>query len=429
MATVRVTSVVPSRYCAPDRPAAASRARASLGQPLGRPVVHDGAVRGGAGDGVEATGPSARRWLRGSLPACRPRRARWAASGPPRSTTQCRNLASAVPSRICAERAPSISTAFLLARGRAVGSGPRTTFAPAFSSASKYQADEVAGSTSTRWPERSPSAPASRSGGSSVTPLPSQAGSSGVTLAGSRNSRAEPSAFSIACDSGSGERITSPPRMLKSQALEAGAVISAASAPRSARLLPTRSRLAVESSPENSPGCGCDRRLRLGRPRRAPGGIERIGLDRLQRRAGLGRGRAQALQRLGAVQLGIVADGPARLGLGSAGRPARRPRPGRAPRRGRCPPGRAPAGRSGRRRRCAALSFKITAAPAEPVKPVAQASRSLAAGRYSFWCSSSCGITKPSRPCAAMAARISGACSRPKAGVVVSSKVWRMPPI
>ncbi len=44
--------------------------------------------------------------------------------------------------------------------------------------------------------------------------------------------------------------------MLNSQADEAGEVISAASAPCSARLLPTRSRLAAESSPENSMGCG-----------------------------------------------------------------------------------------------------------------------------------------------------------------------------
>ncbi len=170
--------------------------------------------------------------------------------------TQRRKRASAVPSRTCAWRAPSISTGFLQARGRAVGSAPRTTCAPARSSASKYQADEVAGSTSTRWPESAASAPARRSGASSVTPLPSQAGSSGVTLAGSRKRRAEPSAARIACDSGSGERITSPPRMLNSQALEAGAVISAASAPCSARLLPTRSRLAGDGSPANSVGCG-----------------------------------------------------------------------------------------------------------------------------------------------------------------------------
>ena len=68
--------------------------------------------------------------------------------------------------------------------------------------------------------------------------------------------RAEPSALRIACDSGSGERITSPPRTLNSQADEAGAVISAASAPWADRLAPTRSRLLTESSPENSVGCG-----------------------------------------------------------------------------------------------------------------------------------------------------------------------------
>ena len=45
---------------------------------------------------------------------------------------------------------PSISTAFLQARGRAQGSAPRTTSAPAPARVSKYQAEDWAGSTSTR---------------------------------------------------------------------------------------------------------------------------------------------------------------------------------------------------------------------------------------------------------------------------------------
>jgi hypothetical protein len=39
-----------------------------------------------------------------------------------------------------------------------------------------------------------------------------------------------------------------------------------------------------------------------------------------------------------------------------------------------------------------------TAAPAEPVKPVSQASRSSAGGTYSFWWRSARGTMKPSRP-------------------------------
>ncbi len=67
------------------------------------------------------TGPSARRSPRGSPPACAPPRARPAGRSGLRSLTQCRKRLSAAPSRMCAWRAPSISTAFLRARGRAVG--------------------------------------------------------------------------------------------------------------------------------------------------------------------------------------------------------------------------------------------------------------------------------------------------------------------
>ncbi len=168
----------------------------------------------------------------------------------PSVATQCRKRVRAAPSRIWAWRVPSISTAFLQARGRAQGSAARITSAPACDRVSKYQADDWPASTRTLRPFNSPRAPASASGGSRLTWLPSHAGRSGVTLAGSRNRRAEPSALSTAWARGRGERITSPPRTLNSQAIEAGAVSRAASAPWSLRLAPTRARLEAESSPE-----------------------------------------------------------------------------------------------------------------------------------------------------------------------------------
>ncbi len=67
---------------------------------------------------------------------------------------------------------------------------------------------------------------------------------------------AEPSSSRMAWPIGRGERMTSPPRTLNSQAIEAGAVITAASAPACARLSPTRWRLSAEASPANSSGCG-----------------------------------------------------------------------------------------------------------------------------------------------------------------------------
>ncbi len=170
--------------------------------------------------------------------------------------SQCRKRVRAAPSRRWARRAPSISVAFLQARGRAHGSTPVTTLASAPSRTSEYQAEDWPGSTRTRLPPSAFSAGSRSDGGCRLTPLPSQAGRSGVTLSGSRNSRAVPSASSTACPSGSGERITSPPLMLNSQAIEAGAVITAASAPASARLWATRARLEPESSPAYSRGCG-----------------------------------------------------------------------------------------------------------------------------------------------------------------------------
>ncbi len=168
--------------------------------------------------------------------------------------SQCRKRVRATPSRRCARLVPSISVAFLQARGMAQGSAVRTTPAPASVKACEYQAEEMDGSSSTRRPFSSARAAGRASEGSSVTWLPSQAGRSGVVLSGSRNRRAVPSAFSTAWPSGRGERITSPPLMLNSQAIDAGAVITAVSAPSAARPWPTRARLEPESSPAYSKG-------------------------------------------------------------------------------------------------------------------------------------------------------------------------------
>ena len=98
-------------------------------------------------------------------------------------------------------------------------------------------------------------------------------------------------------------------------------MITAASAPCSARLLPTRARLDAESSPAIFQRMGNHRRRGLGGPRLAPRLIERIGVHGLEFGAGLGRRRAQALQGVGAVQARVIADGPAGLaGLAQIGR-------------------------------------------------------------------------------------------------------------
>ena len=171
-----------------------------------------------------------------------------------RRSSQHRKRARAAPSRMWAWRAPSTSVEFLRARGKAVGSGPQITWARAPSSRSKYQAEETAGSISTARPLRAARAAGKLSGASKVTSSPSQASRPAVCLAGSRNSRARPSSSRIAWLNGRGERITSPPRMLNSQAMEVGAVITAASAPRALSPWLSRARLSAETSPENSSG-------------------------------------------------------------------------------------------------------------------------------------------------------------------------------
>ena len=97
---------------------------------LGDPVVHDGAVRAGAGDGVE--GDVAQRAGGGAerLELASPRRSRSARPRARSASSQARNSATAAPSRRCAARVPAISAAVLAApwagcRGRA----PQTTSA------------------------------------------------------------------------------------------------------------------------------------------------------------------------------------------------------------------------------------------------------------------------------------------------------------
>ena len=167
----------------------------------------------------------------------------------PLASYQRRKRASAAPSRRWALRAPSTSTAFFLARGSMTGSAPRTTSAPPFLSVLKNQLDAADGSRLTRLPSSLARRRSSSFCGRSVTSLPRCWPSSGPILAGCRNSSACPSENRKARPSGSGVRETSPPRMLNSQAMEAGEVITAASIFCSASARPRRARLDDELSP------------------------------------------------------------------------------------------------------------------------------------------------------------------------------------
>ena len=99
-----------------------------------------------------------------------------------------------------------------------------------------------------------------------------------------------PSAFRMACDSGSGVRITSPPRTLNSQAIEAGAVITAASAPSAATEAPDAGALGAGLFTGVFERLRNDRGHGLRRARRTPGLIDGIGLDGLEHRACAGCG-------------------------------------------------------------------------------------------------------------------------------------------
>ena len=185
----------------------------------------------------------------------------------PCTSNQRRKRLSAAPSRRCACRDPSTSTAFFFARGSITGSADRTTFAPTLPSVLKNHADAIDGSTLTRLPFSVASCASTASSARSVTSLPRCATSSGATFFGLMNSSACPSANRNARPSGSGVRDTSPPRMLNSQASEAGEVITAASTFCSASILPSRARFAEDVSPAYFTSCGTTGRIgSVGRP-------------------------------------------------------------------------------------------------------------------------------------------------------------------
>ena len=227
--------------------------------------------------------------------------------------------------------------------------------APARARVSKYQAEDWPGSTSTRLPvrsrQRAAAGPRAAPGAPGCRARPA---GPAVTLAGSRNSRAVPSLRQRSpgrC--GRGERMTSPPRMLNSQAMRGGRGQHRGVGALPRRWpAPTRARLAAESSPAYSSGCGTTGACGLGRALGAPGGVQRIDRRRAsarrrpwRRRPSAGRGRR------GCAGVGRSrSPGPRAAACSSqAGTPPSTRsrisnRPGRRP-------GRGPAGCSGRRRR------------------------------------------------------------------------------
>ena len=226
--------------------------------------------------------------------------------------------------------------------------------APAASSASKYQADDCAGSTSTvlagqvvqgggkvlRRLQRHLVAEPGRQVRRSPWP-------------GSRNRRAVPSALRIAWASGRGERMHVAAADVE-QPGDGGrrgdhrgfrALLGQIGC-RRARAWPASPRRRYSQRMRDDRRAGL--RRPLPRPRRRPADWSPPASARAP---ALAAAVASRVQRVGAVQAGIVADRPAGLGRPRAGRPARRRRRGRGSRTGPGPPGRAPAGRSGRRRR------------------------------------------------------------------------------
>ena len=201
-------------------------------------------------------------------------------------------------------------------------------------SASKYQADDWPGSTSTVWPFSSRQRLRQVVGAAPAHLVAEPGRQLGGDLARVEEQPAVPSACRIAWPSGRGERITSPPRMLNSQAMEAGAVITAASRALAGEAVadPVALRgevlagvLPADAGTTGAAGCG---------GRASPqAGVERVERDAASAARRPCRGGLQAIQRVGAVQARVVADRLA--GLGGAleiGR-RRRPRPGRGSRR------------------------------------------------------------------------------------------------
>ncbi len=66
--------------------------------------------------------------------------------------------------------------------------------------------------------------------------------------------------------------------------------------------------------------------------------------------------------------------------------------------------------------------------PAEPVKPVSQASRSSQGATYSPWCASARGTMKPSSPSAAITSRSAASRGGPWSGRAVTSNDWNITP-
>ena len=206
MATVRVTSVVPSRYWAPESTSSSSPGCDAAVGALGRRGSGRWRRSGRRRRWCRRRGPSARRWPRGSPPAC--------ATISISSGSVCLRLGGQPVQE--ARTAPRRRGAWALAgafdldgvlAGAGQGAGVLRAHdrgARALQLRRTTRPRTGPGSTSTRAPFSSASASGRSSGVSSVTWLPSQAGSSGVTLAGSRNSRAVPSARRIAWPSGSG---------------------------------------------------------------------------------------------------------------------------------------------------------------------------------------------------------------------------------
>ena len=176
----------------------------------------------------------------------------------PSASSQARNRTSARPSRTWAARAPSISALFLQAFGMVQGSGPRSGSDPAARSLWAIQAGADRGSIDTlRWSAASlSSAGPSASGSATETASSSVAASSPVTLRPSMKREAPPPVSTMAKQSATGVFGISAPRMLKSQAIESGAVRTAASAPPFSSISATAASLAEDDSPAYSCGWG-----------------------------------------------------------------------------------------------------------------------------------------------------------------------------
>ena len=187
----------------------------------------------------------------------------------------------------------------------------------------------------------------------------------------------------IAKTSGSGVCCTSEPRMLKVQATACGSDTTSASAlslPSSARMRASLSSAALAGKAQVVQLDRPERRRRAVVPDVRRSDRARSGRARRRRRRRPWRAsrRPRRCAATGRSRCGRRRRGSARSSAPAAYRPGARSRTARDR------PARAPAGCSGRRRTAAARSIRMIATPAEPVKPVSQASRFSDAGTYSF---------------------------------------------